>query len=422
LARSSQTVSKIVSPALRRLPQQTCFFSTGKFDRTKPHLNIGTIGHVDHGKTTLTAAITKVLSDTIGGVNKFISYEKIDKAPEEKKRGITISATHVEYETKNRHYAHVDCPGHAEYVKNMITGAAQMDGAILVVSAPVGPAPQTREHILLARQVGVASIVIWLNKCDQLKDADLVELMELEVKDILVAYEYPESSGCCAGSALMALNGEKGEWGIPSILKLADCIDANIPLPERSIDKPFMMPVETVFFISGRGTVATGAVLQGSVKNGDEVEIVGIKRPQKAVCIGLEMFRKSLEQGLPGDNLGVLLRGLKRDDVRRGQVLAKPGTLKAFTKFAAKLYILTEEEGGRKKPFHNNYKPQIFIRTADITGALKLPPKIEVVMPGDSLDLEIELIMPLPMHDGMRFSIREGGKTVGVGVVSKIHE
>jgi len=391
-----------------------------KFDRTKPHLNIGTIGHVDHGKTTLTAAITKVLTEALGGVNKYVEYSKIDKAPEERKRGITISATHVEYETKKRHYAHVDCPGHAEYVKNMVTGAAQMDGAIFVVSAPVGPMPQTREHVLLAKQTGVASIVIWLNKCDQLKDPDLIELMELEVKDILKAYEYPESSKCVAGSALEALNGEKGPFGVPSILKLMDTIDEAIPIPPRSSEKPFLMPIESVFTIGGRGTVATGAVQQGSIKVGDEVEVLGVKKSFKVVCTGLEMFRRSLEVGLPGDNLGALLRGLTRDDLRRGQVLVKPGTYKAFAKFSSKIYILTAAEGGRLKPFHDNYRPQIFMRTADVTGTLKLPAGTEVVMPGDTVEFAVELIYPCAMHEGMRFSVREGGKTVGVGVVGKV--
>jgi len=337
-----------------------------------------------------------------------------------KKRGITISATHVEYETKKRHYAHVDCPGHAEYIKNMVTGAAQMDGAILVVSAPTGPQPQTREHVLLARQTGVGCIVIWLNKCDQLKDPDLVELMELEVKDILIAYEYSKDSRCVAGSALEALNGAKHEWGVPSILKLMDTVDETIPIPARDIDKPFLMPVETVFEIKGRGTVATGAVQQGSVKIGDEIEIVGIRRTLKSACTGIEMFRRQLEVGMPGDNLGVLLRSLKRDDIRRGQVLSKPNSLKAHNKIKAKLYVLTEAEGGRSKPFHDNYRPQLYIRTADVTGAFKLPAGVAVVMPGDTLDIEIDLVHPVPLLEGQRFSIREGGKTIGVGVVAKI--
>jgi len=417
---AQQTLGRLAKPTQLSFVHPIRRNFADKFDRSKPHLNIGTIGHVDHGKTTLTAAITKVLTETLGGVNKYVEYSKIDKAPEERKRGITISATHVEYETKNRHYAHVDCPGHAEYVKNMVTGAAQMDGAILVVSAPAGPMPQTREHILLAKQTGVGSIVIWLNKCDQLKDPDLIELMELEVKDVLISYEYPETSKCVAGSALEALNGDKGPFGIPSIQKLMDTIDTAIPIPPRSQDKPFLMPIESVFTIGGRGTVATGAVQQGQIKVGDELEVLGVAKTFKAVCIGLEMFRRQLDLGIPGDNLGALLRGLKREDVRRGQVLVKPGSYKAYQKFTAKIYILTELEGGRSKPFHNNYRPQIFMRTADVTGDLILPQGVEVVMPGDSVDFEVVLIYPCAMHEGMRFSVREGGKTVGVGVVSKV--
>jgi elongation factor Tu len=396
-------------------------FATGKFERKKPHLNIGTIGHVDHGKTTLTAAITKLLHSKFGGNNKFVDYHQIDKAPEEKKRGITIAATHLEYETEKRHYAHVDCPGHQEYVKNMITGAAQMDGAILVVSAFDGVMPQTREHILLARQVGVESMVVFLNKCDLVTDQDLIELVELEVKDLLKLYDYdPDQVPFVKGSALHALNAEKTEWGMQTVEALVDTIDNKIPDPPRPHDKPFLMPIESVFMISGRGAVATGAVQQGQVKIGDELELIGIRKTMKTTVTGIEMFNKLLDIGQSGDNLGVLLRNLKREEVKRGQVLCKPGSLKCYTKFTTRTYVLNEDEGGRKKPFTNNYRPQVYIRTADVTGVLKLPAGVQVVMPGDTVNLEVELISPLPLHEGLRFSIREGGKTVGIGVIDKV--
>nr|6GFU_A Chain A, Elongation Factor Tu [synthetic construct] len=390
-----------------------------KFERTKPHVNIGTIGHVDHGKTTLTAAITKVLAEKGGA--EFKAYDQIDKAPEEKARGITISTAHVEYETENRHYAHVDCPGHADYVKNMITGAAQMDGAILVVSAADGPMPQTREHILLARQVGVPYIVVFLNKVDMVDDPELLELVEMEVRELLSSYDFPgDDIPIIKGSALKALEGD--EIGEEAILKLMDAVDSYIPEPERAIDKPFLMPIEDVFSISGRGTVVTGRVERGIVKVGEEVEIVGIRDTQKTTCTGVEMFRKLLDQGQAGDNVGVLLRGTKREDVERGQVLAKPGSIKPHTKFEAEVYILTKEEGGRHTPFFNNYRPQFYFRTTDVTGVVTLPEGVEMVMPGDNVTITVELIAPIAMEEGLRFAIREGGRTVGAGVVSKIIE
>ena len=392
-----------------------------KFERTKPHVNVGTIGHVDHGKTTLTAAITKVLAETGGAT--FTAYDAIDKAPEEKARGITISTAHVEYETPNRHYAHVDCPGHADYVKNMITGAAQMDGAILVVSAADGPMPQTREHILLARQVGVPAIVVYLNKVDQVDDEELLELVELEVRELLSKYEFPgDDIPVIKGSALMALEGKPGEAGVDSIKALMDAIDSYVPTPDRPIDRPFLMPVEDVFSISGRGTVATGRVERGIVKVGEEVEIVGLKATTKTTCTGVEMFRKLLDQGQAGDNIGVLLRGVKRDDVERGQVLAKPGSITPHTKFKAEAYILTKEEGGRHTPFFSNYRPQFYFRTTDVTGQVHLPEGTEMVMPGDNVSMEVELIAPIAMDEGLRFAIREGGRTVGAGVVASIVE
>ncbi|RME64999.1 MAG: elongation factor Tu [Alphaproteobacteria bacterium] len=390
-----------------------------KFERTKPHCNIGTIGHVDHGKTTLTAAITKVLSETGGAT--FTDYANIDKAPEERERGITISTAHVEYETGKRHYAHVDCPGHADYVKNMITGAAQMDGAILVVSAADGPMPQTREHILLARQVGVPALVVYLNKVDQLDDPELLELVELEIRELLSKYDFPgDDIPIIAGSALAALEGRDEEIGKQSILKLMAAVDDYIPQPERPVDKPFLMPIEDVFSISGRGTVVTGRVEQGVVKVGDEVEIVGIRATSKTVVTGVEMFRKLLDQGQAGDNIGALLRGVGRDDVERGQVLAKPGSITPHTKFSAETYVLTKEEGGRHTPFFANYRPQFYFRTTDVTGTVKLPEGTEMVMPGDNVTLEVELIAPIAMDEGLRFAIREGGRTVGAGVVAKI--
>jgi len=392
-----------------------------KFERTKPHVNVGTIGHVDHGKTTLTAALTTVLSKYYGGEAK--KYDDIDAAPEEKARGITINTAHVEYETEKRHYAHVDCPGHADYVKNMITGAAQMDGAILVVSAADGPMPQTREHILLARQVGVPYIVVYMNKCDMVDDPELLELVEMEVRELLSKYNFHgDEVPVIKGSALKALEGDQSEIGEPSILKLAEALDTYIPTPERAIDKPFLLPIEDVFSISGRGTVVTGRVERGIVKVGDEVEIVGLRPTQKTTVTGVEMFRKLLDQGQAGDNVGVLLRGTKREDVERGQVLAKPGTITPHTHFECEVYVLSKEEGGRHTPFFSNYRPQFYFRTTDVTGAIKLPEGVEMVMPGDNVKLEVKLIAPIAMEEGLRFAIREGGRTVGAGVVSKIIE
>jgi elongation factor Tu len=393
----------------------------GKFERTKPHVNVGTIGHVDHGKTTLTAAITSVLSKKFGGEAK--AYDQIDNAPEEKARGITINTAHVEYETANRHYAHVDCPGHADYVKNMITGAAQMDGAILVVSAADGPMPQTREHILLARQVGVPFIIVYLNKADMVDDKELLELVEMEVRELLSKYEFPgDDTPIVIGSALKALEGDKGDLGEGSILKLAEALDSYIPQPKRALDGPFLMPVEDVFSISGRGTVVTGRVERGVVKVGDEIEIVGIRPTQKTVCTGVEMFRKLLDQGQAGDNVGVLLRGTKREEVERGQVLAKPGSITPHTKFQAEVYVLSKEEGGRHTPFFNGYRPQFYFRTTDVTGSIELPQGTEMVMPGDNIGMVVTLISPIAMEEGLRFAIREGGRTVGAGVVAKIIE
>jgi elongation factor Tu len=395
--------------------------SKEKFVRTKPHVNVGTIGHVDHGKTTLTAALTKVMAAKHGGEVK--GYDQIDNAPEERERGITIATAHVEYETDNRHYAHVDCPGHADYVKNMITGAAQMDGAILVVSAADGPMPQTREHILLARQVGVPYIVVYLNKADQVDDDELLELVELEVRDLLSTYEFPgDDTPIITGSALKAFDGDESDIGIPSINKLVEQMDSYIPVPERAIDGDFLMPVEDVFSISGRGTVVTGRIDRGIVKVGDEIEIVGLKDTEKTVCTGVEMFRKLLDQGQAGDNVGVLLRGTKREEVERGQVLAKPGSITPHTKFEAEVYILTKEEGGRHTPFFKGYRPQFYFRTTDVTGAVELPEGTEMVMPGDNVQMVVDLIAPIAMEDGLRFAIREGGRTVGAGVVAKIIE
>jgi elongation factor Tu len=393
--------------------------SKAKFERTKPHCNVGTIGHVDHGKTTLTAAITKVLAEAGGAT--FTSYDNIDKAPEERERGITIATAHVEYETANRHYAHVDCPGHADYVKNMITGAAQMDGAILVVSAADGPMPQTREHILLARQVGVPAIVVYLNKVDQVDDEELLELVELEVRELLSSYEFPgDDIPIVKGSALAALEGRDDAIGKDSILALMEAVDSYIPQPERPKDLAFLMPIEDVFSISGRGTVVTGRVERGVVKVGDEIEIVGLKDTSKTVCTGVEMFRKLLDQGEAGDNIGVLLRGVGRDEVERGQVLAKPGSITPHTNFKAEAYILTKEEGGRHTPFFSNYRPQFYFRTTDVTGSVTLPEGTEMVMPGDNIAMEVELIQPIAMDEGLRFAIREGGRTVGAGVVASI--
>jgi len=390
-----------------------------KFERNKPHCNIGTIGHVDHGKTSLTAAITKILALTGGAT--YTAYDQIDKAPEEKARGITIATAHVEYETKQRHYAHVDCPGHADYVKNMITGAAQMDGAILVVSAADGPMPQTREHILLARQVGVPSLVVFLNKVDMVDDPELLELVELEVRELLSSYQFPgDTIPIVKGSALMALEDKKPELGKEAILKLMEAVDAYIPQPERPKDRPFLMPIEDVFSISGRGTVVTGRVERGVVKVGEEVEIVGLRPTVKTVVTGVEMFRKLLDQGEAGDNIGALLRGTKREDVERGQVLAHPGSITPHTKFKAEAYILTKEEGGRHTPFFTNYRPQFYFRTTDVTGMVSLPEGTEMVMPGDNVSMEVELIAPIAMDEGLRFAIREGGRTVGAGVVAKI--
>ncbi len=393
--------------------------SKEKFERTKPHVNVGTIGHVDHGKTTLTAAITKVLAQK--GLASFMAYDQIDKAPEERERGITIATAHVEYQTDKRHYAHVDCPGHADYVKNMITGAAQMDGAILVVSAADGPMPQTREHILLARQVGVPYIVVYLNKVDMVDDKELLDLVELEVRELLSEYEFPGNEiPIVKGSALKALEGDKGELGEQSIFKLMDAVDSYIPTPKRSTDKPFLMPVEDVFSISGRGTVATGRIERGIVKVGEEVEIVGLRATLKTVVTGVEMFRKLLDEGQAGDNVGCLLRGLKREEVERGQVLAKPGSITPHTKFKAEVYVLTKEEGGRHTPFFNGYRPQFYFRTTDVTGSVQLPKGVEMVMPGDNITMEVELITPIAMEKELRFAIREGGRTVGAGVVADV--
>ena len=390
-----------------------------KFERNKPHVNIGTIGHVDHGKTTLTAAITKVLSKTGGA--QFMGYDMIDKAPEERERGITINTAHVEYETANRHYAHVDCPGHADYVKNMITGAAQMDGAILVVSAADGPMPQTREHILLSRQVGVPYIIVFLNKADMVDDAELLELVEMEVRELLSKYEFPgDDTPIIKGSAKLALEGDTGELGEQAIMKLAEALDTYIPTPERAIDGAFLMPVEDVFSISGRGTVVTGRIERGIVKVGEEIEIVGIKDTQKTTCTGVEMFRKLLDQGQAGDNVGILLRGTKREDVERGQVLCKPGSIKPHTHFTGEVYVLSKDEGGRHTPFFNNYRPQFYFRTTDVTGSIELPEGKEMVMPGDNVSITVKLIAPIAMEEGLRFAIREGGRTVGAGVVAKI--
>ena len=392
-----------------------------KFERTKPHCNIGTIGHVDHGKTTLTAAITKILSETGGA--EFIPFDQIDKAPEEKERGITIATAHVEYETEKRHYAHVDCPGHADYVKNMITGAAQMDGAILVVSATDGAMPQTKEHILLARQVGVPAIVVYVNKVDQVDDKELIELVEMELRELLTKYEFPgETTPIIKGSALAALEGKDDEVGKNSVLELMKAIDEHIPQPNRPKDKPFQMPVEDVFTISGRGTVVTGRIEQGVVKVGDAIEILGIREPQKSVCTGVEMFRKILDSGEAGDNVGVLLRGTKREEVERGQVLAVPGSIKPHTKFKAEAYILNKEEGGRHTPFFSNYRPQFYFRTTDVTGTIALPQGTEMIMPGDNVTMDVELLSPIAMDKGLKFAIREGGRTVGAGVVAEIKE
>ncbi|WP_442683580.1 elongation factor Tu [Stenotrophomonas sp. JC08] len=393
--------------------------SKGKFERTKPHVNVGTIGHVDHGKTTLTAALTKIGAERFGG--EFHAYDAIDKAPEEKARGITISTSHVEYESETRHYAHVDCPGHADYVKNMITGAAQMDGAILVCSAADGPMPQTREHILLSRQVGVPYIVVFLNKADMVDDAELLELVEMEVRELLSKYDFPgDDTPIVSGSARLALEGDQSEIGVPAILKLVDALDAWIPTPERDVDKPFLMPVEDVFSISGRGTVVTGRIERGIIKVGDEIEIVGIRPTTKTTVTGVEMFRKLLDQGQAGDNAGLLLRGTKRDDVERGQVLAKPGSITPHTQFDAEVYVLSKDEGGRHTPFFKGYRPQFYFRTTDITGACELPEGVEMVMPGDNVKMAVTLINPVAMDEGLRFAIREGGRTVGAGVVSKI--
>jgi elongation factor Tu len=395
--------------------------SKGKFERTKPHVNVGTIGHVDHGKTTLTAAITKIMAAKFGGEVR--AYDQIDNAPEEKARGITIATSHVEYQSDKRHYAHVDCPGHADYVKNMITGAAQMDGAVLVVSAADGPMPQTREHILLARQVGVPYIVVYLNKADQVDDAELLELVEMEVRELLDKYEFPgDKTPIVTGSALKALEGDTSDIGVPSVEKLVAAMDAYIPVPKREIEKPFLMPVEDVFSISGRGTVVTGRVDRGKIKVGDEVEIVGLRPTQKTVCTGVEMFRKLLDEGQAGDNVGVLLRGTKREEVERGQVLCVPGSITPHTKFECEVYVLSKEEGGRHTPFFSNYRPQFYFRTTDVTGAVELPKGTEMVMPGDNIKMVVTLISPIAMEEGLRFAIREGGKTVGAGVVAKVIE
>ncbi len=395
--------------------------SKEKFERTKPHVNVGTIGHVDHGKTTLTAALTKVGAEKMGG--EFKAYDQIDNAPEERARGITIATAHVEYETEARHYAHVDCPGHADYVKNMITGAAQMDGAILVCSAADGPMPQTREHILLARQVGVPFIVVYMNKADQVDDAELLELVEMEIRELLDKYDFPgDDTPIITGSALKALEGDTSDIGVPSIEKLLEALDSYIPVPDRPIDKPFLMPIEDVFSISGRGTVVTGRIERGKVLVGDEIEIVGIKDTTKTTCTGVEMFRKLLDAGEAGDNVGVLLRGTKREEVERGQVLAKPGSITPHTKFEAEVYVLSKDEGGRHTPFFNGYRPQFYFRTTDVTGACDLPEGVEMVMPGDNVKMTVALIAPIAMEEGLRFAVREGGRTVGAGVVAKIIE
>jgi elongation factor Tu len=391
------------------------------FERTKPHLNVGTIGHVDHGKTTLTAALTKCMAEKFGG--EALGYDQIDKAPEEKARGITIATAHVEYQSDNRHYAHVDCPGHADYVKNMITGAAQMDGAILVCSAADGPMPQTREHILLARQVGVPHIVVFLNKADMVDDSELLELVEMEVRDLLTSYNFPgDTTPIITGSALKALEGDQSEIGVPAIYKLVQAMDEYFPQPERQIDKPFLLPIEDVFSISGRGTVVTGRVERGIVKVGEELEIIGLKPTVKTICTGVEMFRKLLDEGRAGDNVGVLLRGTKREDVERGQVLAKPGSIMPHTKFESEIYVLSKEEGGRHTPFFKGYRPQFYFRTTDVTGECQLPEGVEMVMPGDNVQMVITLIAPIAMEEGLRFAIREGGRTVGAGVVAKVLE
>jgi len=395
--------------------------SKEKFERTKPHVNVGTIGHVDHGKTTLTAALTKVMAEAIGGEVK--AFDQIDNAPEERERGITIATAHVEYESEGRHYAHVDCPGHADYVKNMITGAAQMDGAILVVSAADGPMPQTREHILLSRQVGVPYIVVYMNKADMVDDEELLELVEMEVRELLDQYEFPgDDTPIIAGSALKALEGDTSDIGVPSVIKLVEAMDSYIPEPERDIDQAFLMPIEDVFSISGRGTVVTGRIERGVVKVGEEIEIVGIKDTVKTTCTGVEMFRKLLDQGEAGDNVGVLLRGTKREDVERGQVLAKPGSITPHTHFEAEVYVLSKDEGGRHTPFFNGYRPQFYFRTTDVTGSCDLPEGVEMVMPGDNVKMVVKLHAPIAMEDGLRFAIREGGRTVGAGVVAKIIE
>ena len=395
--------------------------SKAKFERTKPHVNVGTIGHVDHGKTTLTAALTKILAAKHGGEVK--AFDEIDNAPEERARGITIATAHVEYETDNRHYARVDCPGHADYVKNMITGAAQMDGAVLVVSAADGPMPQTREHILLSRQVGVPYIVVYMNKCDMVDDEELLELVEMEIRELLDKYEFPgDDTPIIRGSALKALEGEKSELGEESVLALAEALDSYIPEPERAIDGAFLMPIEDVFSISGRGTVATGRVERGVVKVGEEVAIIGIKDTEKTTCTGVEMFRKLLDEGRAGDNIGVLLRGVKREDIERGQVLAKPGSITPHTYFEAEVYVLSKEEGGRHTPFFKGYRPQFYFRTTDVTGSVELPEGVEMVMPGDNIQVKVNLIAPIAMEEGLRFAIREGGRTVGAGVVAKIIE
>src|SRR5210317_1824431 len=396
--------------------------SKEKFERTKPHVNVGTIGHVDHGKTTLTAALTKVMAEK-HGTGEVSAYDQIDNAPEERERGITIATAHVEYESDNRHYAHVDCPGHADYVKNMITGAAQMDGAILVVSAADGPMPQTREHILLARQVGVPYIMVYMNKADQVDDEELIELVDMEIRELLSSYDFPgDDIPIIVGSALKALEGDTSEIGVPSVLKLVDEMDRYFPEPQRDTDKPFLMPIEDVFSISGRGTVVTGRVERGIVKVGEEIEIVGIKDTHKTTCTGVEMFRKLLDEGRAGDNVGVLLRGIKRDEVERGQVLAHVGSITPHTKFEAEVYILSKDEGGRHTPFFEGYRPQFYFRTTDVTGAVQLPEGVEMVMPGDNVQMKVELIAPIAMEEGLRFAIREGGRTVGAGVVAKIFE
>ena len=395
--------------------------SKEKFERTKPHVNVGTIGHVDHGKTTLTAALTKICAEARGG--EFIAYDQIDNAPEERERGITIATAHVEYESENRHYAHVDCPGHADYVKNMITGAAQMDGAILVVSAADGPMPQTREHILLARQVGVPYMMVYMNKADQVDDEELIELVDMEIRELLSSYDFPgDDIPIIVGSALKALEGDESEIGVPSVLKLVEAMDEYFPEPVREMDKPFLLPIEDVFSISGRGTVVTGRVERGVVKVGEEIEIVGVKETHKTTCTGVEMFRKLLDEGRAGDNVGVLLRGIKREEVERGQVLAHVGSITPHTKFEAEVYILSKDEGGRHTPFFKGYRPQFYFRTTDITGAVQLPDGVEMVMPGDNVQMKVELINPIAMEDGLRFAIREGGRTVGAGVVAKIFE